>query len=296
MLDEASSVDSDEPTDLENLFGSRDEEDDVFYFRQIRLHKGHCHDRGMKFTQVQFVYNYANEFDIVSSLYIPYHIDEGDESHLHCVFCIGMCVLTWYWMGFATKNIVVEIKSIESNSSSVLHFWEHFYNEVLLEFQYTNKLTEPIKILYESAASKESIAVSDCLLFELPQQMDKYTATDDLDYQSMTLCPLGGGKDSLVVWRDTKESQRNPLWMYVSDGMHEFQVSTRLPNIVDTSGTQMLLMRHDFFSRDFEKYARSYRNPCGHPWAALVLFDACLVSYPVIEVYIYIYIYVCMDR
>lgn len=39
-----------------------------------------------------------------------------------------------------------------------------------------------------------------------------------------------------------------------------------------------LSVRHIFANKNFESRARSYLQPCGHPWAALVLFDSCLIA------------------
>ena len=37
------------------------------------------------------------------------------------------------------------------------------------------------------------------------------------------------------------------------------------------------LVKHVFTNPLFEQRARSYLKPCGHPWAALVMFDSVLV-------------------
>lgn len=125
------------------------------------------------------------------------------------------------------------------------------------------------------------------------------------------LCPLGGGKDSLVACallaaqlsniNDTKEttskgfsfeynanegngtekvSRHSLSWLYVADaieGVDLFRDGWRLPALVQSSGLQCLHLSHDFGYRDLESCRRSY-TPCGHPWAALICFDALLVS------------------
>jgi hypothetical protein len=39
-------------------------------------------------------------------------------------------------------------------------------------------------------------------------------------------------------------------------------------------------VKHEFIDERFERSARSFLHPTGHPWAALVLFDALLVCDP----------------
>jgi len=125
------------------------------------------------------------------------------------------------------------------------------------------------------------------------------------------LCPLGGGKDSLVACAllaaqlsnvsDKKERvsedfcTENPTmetidndaatlnslsWLYVADvveGVDLFRDGWRLPGLVQASGLQCLHLSHDFGYRNLESCRRS-NTPCGHPWAALICFDALLVS------------------
>ena len=52
------------------------------------------------------------------------------------------------------------------------------------------------------------------------------------------------------------------------------------------------VVRHEFSSDVFERYAKSYYHPCGHPWAALVLFDAVLVTITNIHTHIHIHIHI----
>ena len=127
------------------------------------------------------------------------------------------------------------------------------------------------------------------------------------------LCPLGGGKDSLVACallaaqlapasgaslnasRNTTYTRpvahealgaANPTrltslsWLYVADvvdGTDAFRDGRRLPALVRASGLPCLCAGHDFGYRDLAACGRS-KAPCGHPWAALVCFDALAVS------------------
>eukprot|EP01034_Spumella_vulgaris_P022051 gene22051-28146_t len=86
-----------------------------------------------------------------------------------------------------------------------------------------------------------------------------------------------GGKDSLVAWHLATQLGMLPHLMYVADGMHEYSDSWRLNAVVRETECPFQLVRHNFSDDNFRKHCRSYLEPCGHPWAALVLFDAVLV-------------------
>jgi hypothetical protein len=46
---------------------------------------------------------------------------------------------------------------------------------------------------------------------------------------------------------------------------------------VEKIGTGVHIVKHLFKNSLFEQQARSYLKPCGHPWAALVMFDSVLI-------------------
>jgi hypothetical protein len=91
------------------------------------------------------------------------------------------------------------------------------------------------------------------------------------------ICILGG-KDSLVVWHQIATSGKTPLLMYVSDGLYEYHGNWRLPEIVRKTGNEVIVIKHIFVDETFIQLSRSYLEPCGHPWAGVVLFDALLVK------------------
>jgi len=90
------------------------------------------------------------------------------------------------------------------------------------------------------------------------------------------LLPLGGGKDSLVAWYIARTQNKDPVLTYVCDDEDEYNDSWRLKKVVRTIGTNVHLVKHIFKNPLFEQHARSYLKPCGHPWAALVMFDSVL--------------------
>jgi hypothetical protein len=87
-----------------------------------------------------------------------------------------------------------------------------------------------------------------------------------------------GGKDSLVTLDNELTRGRAVELMYVADGLSEFANSWRLNGIKNLlSDLPFHLVRHVFNDPKFERSARSFLQPTGHPWAALVIFDALLV-------------------
>ena len=52
---------------------------------------------------------------------------------------------------------------------------------------------------------------------------------------------MTGGKDSLVAWDRACKYGKNPVLMYVADGINEFEDNWRLNKIVQTIGTGVCL-------------------------------------------------------
>lgn len=100
------------------------------------------------------------------------------------------CVLPWYWMGFATRKIVIRERVWEysncygntsSISASVTSFWRWFYQQIFLEFMYVNKTPFSTVILdFEDA---KEVAISERII----------EAREEVDSASeVVLVPLGG--------------------------------------------------------------------------------------------------------
>lgn len=88
------------------------------------------------------------------------------------------------------------------------------------------------------------------------------------------------------MWHMARASGERPLSVYVSDGPLEFALNWRLPAIVEAmrvaeargeDAAAVVVVKHVFVDEAFRRLSRSYLEPCGHPWAAVVLFDALLV-------------------
>ncbi|RYY84193.1 hypothetical protein EON63_09725 [archaeon] len=74
-------------------------------------------------------------------------------------------------------------------------------------------------------------------------------------YNCSVLVPLGGGKDSIVVWKNV-QSLGPALLVYVGDGLEEYTCSLHLERIVQQMGCERLVVGHEFTCKEFQRRAR----------------------------------------
>lgn len=185
-------VESDDETDMEMLFKSSDPEDEIFYFKSISVFNPAEDQTGVS-SEVRFEYSLSNKTNIVSHLVIASKLSADS---LPILACIGMCILPWYWMGYATKRIVVEAVTL---SSADITFWQYLYDNVLLEFKYVNKIDFSISI-----SSTESTTESVQSTFSPARSLPNEVFANELespeihisDTSNRILCPLGGSLHS----------------------------------------------------------------------------------------------------
>jgi hypothetical protein len=197
------------------------------------------------------------------------------------ILSIGLTALPWIWMGFVTKTIIVK-STVHMNMLTIdmQKFWNILFNNTLIEFihlhQHIGGVVDvlPFQLYFED--------YNDSIIFG----GNTYNMSESTE--STVLLPIGGGKDSLVAWYLTAHQNiAHPSLLYVADGLYEYEGNWRLQAICDRIlalnttdiSTSINIVRHVFVTEEFEKYAKSYYKPAGHPWAALVLFDSVLVSY-----------------
>jgi hypothetical protein len=196
-------------------------------------------------------------------------------------------------MGFAPKKIVISVaahKRICLNSCTAVAFWQDFFTNAFLEFIYVHKSQFleskclPLVLQVEDGPENDSDenGTTPTTLGEEAEKECKKKIT-----RRRIIVPLGGGKDSIVAWHLAVQTRDEyyypPHLLYVCDGLYEYEGNWRLQKIVDTmseirSDQTKSIVRHDFNDRNFQRYSRSFLHPCGHPWAALVLFDSVLVG------------------
>jgi hypothetical protein len=95
--------DTESQTDFECLFKEKNPEESVFYFKRIDVRR----DTGI--SNVTFTFNFDNTVDLSCSLIIAEDLSNIEPEILGRMFlAIGLCALPWYWMGFASRRIVIE--------------------------------------------------------------------------------------------------------------------------------------------------------------------------------------------
>lgn len=269
---------SDSEGELATLFACEDTRSKAFTFVSMTLSDCDCLEPHLftnRATKVTFHFTYDST-SIFSYLIIPFE-NSFSTVQYRLLLYIGMNVLTWYWMGYATYTI--NITAAPLNALEIEYF-EDLYNNVLQEYMFVNKLRGKIKIVSTFARDTET------QLSALPENINRSSNL------STILVPLGGGKDSLTVWERAVVSGNRVKFLYVSDGLYEYEGNSRLSSIVEIctksaenletpegmdASKNIAIFRHDFHSRTFESTAHSMR-PCGHPWASLCIFDALLAA------------------
>lgn len=171
---------SDDETDLELLFKPRDRESEIFYFKRIDIHNHFEED----YTQIQFWFKFADEIEMASNFVVEGIVSVAE---IPAVVSIGMCVLTWYWMGFATKRIVVEAFHLDDE---MISFWQQLYNNVLLEFMYLNRQKDDVCIESPITVDQSGIHFKDRSLFPFSLPLSNLSIADLKG--TKVLCPLGG--------------------------------------------------------------------------------------------------------
>lgn len=232
-------------SDFGGMFQEEDSKNCVFYFDRMRIHRNQADNC----TQVVFCFSYAHKYSFESRLQIPCYVPVELNDAIHS---IGMCHLLWYWMGFGTDTIDISTHMSEATRQ----FWESFYNTVTLEFKYVHPSVGMIALrsvadMQDSPFIQESVAPlfeytdapnyrrgisipSPTAIFPSSGSSSSSTISSSEigdDTTGSVLCPLGGGKDSLVVWRRCTEANRRPVLLYCCDTLYEFESNWRVQQL-----------------------------------------------------------------
>jgi hypothetical protein len=157
---------------LGSLFAEPVEEEEVsFSFDEVSVSwSQECNE-----STVTFRFSYGSRTKIESSLTIGERLT---GEHTHALFCVGMCVLPWYWMGYGCRTIVVSA-DVCPFSPKILEFWQTLYSNVLLEYLHCNKCAQlPTLLLSEKSCP------------QLPAPVNRHERSADLD--PPVLVPIGG--------------------------------------------------------------------------------------------------------
>ena len=131
---------SEPDTDLAAVFEEVVLHEQIFRFEQIIVSE----------NKIQYVFTFG-KLNFTSDVHLPLSVSALllHPSYGMLLFSIGMCILPWYWMGFATKVIEID-ERVGRFHPSVIDYWTEVYNNVLLEYLYLNRLDFDIEIRYSS--------------------------------------------------------------------------------------------------------------------------------------------------
>lgn len=250
---EASNTERDSESDNEMtlFFHELDESEECLYynyFQIINVDKDH--------TEVVFEFNFNNDVKFNPSMKVALPTEYINE---FLVFNIGMCLLLWVWMGYGCQHICINMSKMYINKR-VIEYWEEVYYKVMLEYIFVNKLQDKfvngIKLTCPNVNESNAVDTDICN----GNQFIPSLRVVDSDATG-TLIPIGGGKDSLVVWQQVHEAlkSKNPNkalnkgdidgevrsvkkdieLIYVADGLTEFEDNKRLKTIIETTGARM---------------------------------------------------------
>ena len=128
------------------MFASRDVKDEKFFFEDIVISQ----------QSLTFQFSFCNEIHFESVVLLDVAIDEKSASIMRNVFSIGMCVCSWYWMGYYTSEIIISQKIIQSCfvSADMMKFWDMLYHNISLEYVYVNKIPyQRVRFVLEGGAT-----------------------------------------------------------------------------------------------------------------------------------------------
>ncbi|OWZ24623.1 NEK protein kinase [Phytophthora megakarya] len=225
-------------------------------------------DAELRVATFQFHFCGGRRFQATMNLAGPLqHVDGTSAVVRNALLHIGLCILPWFWMGYNCKYIHIEAGYLNSEQ---VHFWEEFYQDVLSEYLYLHGLDRNrLHIVVDVPASEALPVLPDRKL----EQQGK----------AKVLVPLGGGKDSLVVYQLLSSSDMPCAWLHVGDQPQEFERSWRFKKIVEMTqnrtGASAFRFEHNMDDKTWEREVAGTRyQPAGHPWAALVAFDSVLAA------------------
>ena len=93
--------------------GDDGEKQDTFYFVGITISYEGSSEDGIDTiadsaihtsSKVCFEYSYNRKIPIMSYLIVPGIVQIENKQHFNVLISIGLCILPWYWMGYASKR------------------------------------------------------------------------------------------------------------------------------------------------------------------------------------------------
>jgi hypothetical protein len=198
MTEFAAENGDDEQCSLENMFHMKESNEEYLLFHSMQLGFNKDNDAFC----VEFNFRYCEDSWFQSRLFIS-SIKREDEVEMEdivlrrIVFSLGMNILLWFWMGFATDRIIIDpvlYLSLNINQSSFISYWQTFYDNILAEYYYVNKLFQKRAVI--------EIEIPDIVYNSLFAPMS-FNHTGNISkakqrFHGNTIVPLGGNLYEIV--------------------------------------------------------------------------------------------------
>eukprot|EP00435_Cladocopium_sp_Y103_P016365 s836_g4.t1 len=240
---------------------SGNEDADYLEYRSVKLETTEASAP----ATARFVFRTSQlSMELVQRVMLPFTVPERKEEQQRLsemLFHLGLVLLVWPWMCFGPPCLRISAGSLTSQQQE---WWRWFYRECLAEWAVVNGQT------WEDIDLQLQCGTKDQATTQVPP-----SAPDGGGKRVM--CPLGGGKDSLVVFEMLKHQAVSAEWLYVGEP-GEFRGSRRLQGIVERSQLPCHVVEHDFGVKAMSMDRSRRFVSAGHPWAALVAFDAALCA------------------
>lgn len=192
----------------------------------------------------------------------------------------GMLSLFWLYVGLPTQRVLVSSSLALSNEQ--LRYWTETLRAMLGEFAAEHSLDMSLFRVEESCFDRSQSA--------RPPETGPARAAPSPP-RLRCLVPLGGGKDSSLVWALLRAVPDTELcWFYLSETPDGFDANWRLEALRRVSGDAsrgggavlapppVLIAWHHWRCPRWEAVRDRRFTPMGHPWAALCAFSAALAA------------------
>ena len=178
----------------------------------------------------------------------------------------GMLSLFWLYVGLPTRRVLVSASFAFTEEQ--LHYWTDSYRAMLAEFAAEHRLDLSQFRMEESCFDRSQLT--------RPPETPPVVS----DARRRCLVPMGGGKDSSLVWALLHKVPDVELcYFYLSESPDGFAANWRLEALRRASGNAAVLVSwHDWRCPQWEAARDRRFTPMGHPWAALCAFTAALAA------------------
>jgi len=180
-------IEIDNGDSLNNLFRARKTCEEFLAFKSIDVYNNNENS-----TTVRYNFSYCNETTIEASFTLCYMVDFSKFKYT--LLSIGLCKMAWYVMGYGCYKIILE-SSLPYMTNEMIEFWTNFYNNVLLEYLYVNKLSEEYIFINQTNAVVEHGIIKNY------RHKDEYQLNSSINTDCLTelgetsfLIPLGGNR------------------------------------------------------------------------------------------------------